>query len=153
MFRRKSNPSIEVSKLSSLIAPGVEIVGAVDDLGREYHKALFGVAPVLEGSGTKIKVLEALMYGKALVSSPHAIRGFSGLAQGSGVIVAADAAAMTAHCVRLFREPATALELGELGARAIDESHSPASFARRVQADLQMVAERRSARAKPASAA
>lgn len=29
MFRRKSNPSIEVSKLSSLIAPGVEIVGDV----------------------------------------------------------------------------------------------------------------------------
>jgi cytoskeletal protein CcmA (bactofilin family) len=29
MFRRKSKPSIEVSKLSSLIAPGVEIVGDV----------------------------------------------------------------------------------------------------------------------------
>jgi cytoskeletal protein CcmA (bactofilin family) len=29
MFRKKSNPSIEVSKLSSLIAPGVEIVGDV----------------------------------------------------------------------------------------------------------------------------
>jgi cytoskeletal protein CcmA (bactofilin family) len=29
MFRRKSQPSIEVSKLSSLIAPGVEIVGDV----------------------------------------------------------------------------------------------------------------------------
>lgn len=131
---------------------GVEIVGAVGDLGAEYHMALFCVAPVLEGAGTKIKVLEALMYGKALVSTSHAIRGLSGLAQGSGVLVAADAAAMTAHCVRLFREPATALGLGELGASAIDESHSPASFARRVQADLHMVAERRSARAKPASA-
>lgn len=121
---------------------GVEVVGAVGDLEAEYHKALFCVAPVLEGAGSKIKVLEALMYCRALVSSPHAIRGFSGLAQGSGVIVAADAAAMTAHCVRLFREPATALELGELGARAIDESHSPASFASRVQADLRMLAER-----------
>jgi len=29
MFRRKQHPSIEVSKLSSLIAPGVEIVGDV----------------------------------------------------------------------------------------------------------------------------
>jgi hypothetical protein len=133
--------------------PGVEIVGAVDDLQREYHKALFCVAPVLEGSGTKIKVLEALMYGKALVSTHHAMRGFSGLAQGSGVLTGADASEMAAHCVRLFREPATALELGKLGARAIDESHSPASFARRVQADLQMVTERRSARTTPASAA
>jgi glycosyltransferase involved in cell wall biosynthesis len=133
--------------------PGVEIVGAVDDLQREYHKALFCVAPVLEGAGTKIKVLEALMYGKALVSTHHAMRGFSGLAQGSGVLTGADASEMAAHCVRLFREPATALELGELGARAIDESHSPASFARRVQADLQMVTERRTARTTPASAA
>jgi glycosyltransferase involved in cell wall biosynthesis len=123
--------------------PGVEIVGAVDDLQREYHKALFCVAPVHEGSGTKVKVLEALMYGKALVSSPHAMRGFSGLAQRSGVLTAADAAAMTAHCVRLFQEPTTALELGTMGAQAIDESHSPASFARRVQADLQMLTERR----------
>jgi hypothetical protein len=50
---------------------------------------------------------------------------------------------MTAHCVRLFQEPTTALELGTMGAQAIDESHSPASFARRVQADLQMLTERR----------
>lgn len=134
-------------------APGIEILGAVDDLPREYHKALFCVAPVLEGSGTKVKVLEALMYGKALVSSPHAMRGFSGLAQGSGVLTGADAHEMTTHCVRLFQEPAKALELGELGARAIDESYSPASFGRRVQADLQMVAERQSARATPANAA
>jgi len=123
--------------------PGVEIVGAVDDLPSEYHKALFCVAPVLEGAGTKIKVLEALMYGKALVGTVHAVRGFSGLAQGGGVLVAADAAGMTAHCVHLFQEPATALEQGELGARAIDGSHSPASFASRVQADLRMLTGRR----------
>ena len=29
MFRRKAKPSIEVSKLSSLVAPGVEIIGDV----------------------------------------------------------------------------------------------------------------------------
>ena len=133
--------------------PGVEIVGPVDDLEREYHRALFCVAPVLEGAGTKIKVLEALMYGKALVGTTHAVRGFSRLGRGSGVLTGADASEMTAHCVRLFQEPAMALELGVLGAQAIDESHSPASVARRVQADLQRVAERRSARATPASAA
>jgi len=31
MFRRKQHPSIEVSKLSSLIAPGVEIVGVITE--------------------------------------------------------------------------------------------------------------------------
>ena len=115
---------------------GVEIVGAVPDLTREYQAALFCISPLLEGSGTKIKVLESLMNGKAVVGSAHSIRGFSDLSTGSGVLVASGPNEMVGHCVRLFQNPDEALELGRMGARAMGEGYSYAAFSKRLMADL-----------------
>ena len=53
----------------------VELAGYVHDLASEYRKALFVVNPVVAGTGLKIKSLEALSYGKALLSTPAGVEG------------------------------------------------------------------------------
>ncbi len=53
---------------------GVTVVGEVDDLGAEYARAAFVVAPVTTGGGTQLKVAEALAAGRAVVATPYSAR-------------------------------------------------------------------------------
>lgn len=52
---------------------GVEFVGFVDDLKAEYDAATVVAAPLTWGGGTKLKVLEALAYGRPFVGTSAAI--------------------------------------------------------------------------------
>ncbi|WFU86117.1 glycosyltransferase family 4 protein [Rhizobium sp. CC1099] len=55
----------------------LDLLGFIDDLTPEYEQAAAVVAPITWGGGTKIKVLEALAYGRVPVGTSHA---FDGLA-------------------------------------------------------------------------
>jgi glycosyltransferase involved in cell wall biosynthesis len=55
--------------------PNVTIVGVVDDLSQEYAEASIVINPVDFGTGLKIKTVEALCYGKALVCTPTGTEG------------------------------------------------------------------------------
>lgn len=59
----------------------VDILGFVDNLSLMYQNAALVIAPIYQGGGTNIKVLEAMAYQKAIVLSPHATRGFEHLLQ------------------------------------------------------------------------
>src|ERR1043166_8610383 len=48
---------------------GVEYAGFVDDLDVLYSKARIVCCPILSGGGTRIKIIEAAAYGKAVVST------------------------------------------------------------------------------------
>lgn len=54
----------------------VEVLGFVDDIGLEYAKADYVIAPIFYGSGMKTKTTEALMYGKTIFGTPEAFEGF-----------------------------------------------------------------------------
>lgn len=56
-------------------APNVDLVGFVDDLGESYAQALFTIAPIYWGGGTKIKVLESLGRGRTCVATSQALYG------------------------------------------------------------------------------
>lgn len=103
---------------------GVDVVGLVDDLSREYAGAALCVAPVFEGSGTKIKILEALMYGRVVVAAAHSSRGLDDLLAG-GMVAAASDAEMVEQVVALLADPARRAELVKDGRRLISERYSP----------------------------
>lgn len=54
-----------------------KIVGTVDDVGSYYEKADFVIAPVFKGAGMKVKIAEAMMYGKTVVGTQEAFEGYS----------------------------------------------------------------------------
>ena len=56
-------------------ADGVVAAGAVDDVSPYLDRAAVVVAPLRTGGGTRVKVLEALGAGKALVATPLALEG------------------------------------------------------------------------------
>ena len=54
----------------------VKVLGFVEDIGEEYAKADFVIAPIFHGSGMKTKTTEALMYGKTIYGTSEAFEGF-----------------------------------------------------------------------------
>ncbi len=68
------NPS---EKLRSLAKEhkGVIVTGTVDDLEKYYAKTNLVVVPIFSGGGVKVKLLEALGYGKIVVTTKKGIEG------------------------------------------------------------------------------
>jgi glycosyltransferase involved in cell wall biosynthesis len=58
-------------------ADGITPVGWVPSLDEEYRKAAVVINPTLAGTGLKIKSVEALCRGKALVGTPNSVEGIA----------------------------------------------------------------------------
>lgn len=75
----------------------VRVHGLVDALEPHYAAASLVIAPVFEGTGLKVKVVEAVAHGKAVIATPEAVRGVVSRAPGS--VVVAESATAFAHAV------------------------------------------------------
>lgn len=67
------DPPPPVARLES--RPGIEVIGAVPDMREWYAKATAVVVPLLSGGGSRLKVLEAISCGRAVVSTPVGAEG------------------------------------------------------------------------------
>ncbi len=67
--------------------PNVRLLGRVDDLEPEYGAAEVCLVPLLAGSGLKIKLVEAMSYSRACVSTSVGVQGLREVV-GSAVLVA-----------------------------------------------------------------
>lgn len=95
---------------------GVEMVGLVDDIGGELARARAIVAPIWEGGGTRIKVLEAMAAARPVVGTPLAVEqiGFQDRVHG---LVGRTASELAEHLVVMLEDGNLATRLG-LAARA-----------------------------------
>lgn len=53
----------------------IQVIPYVDDLSSFYHSATLIICPVTMGTGLKIKLVEAMLYGKAVVATPGSVEG------------------------------------------------------------------------------
>lgn len=97
----------------------VEVVGAVDSLAEWYLGASFVIAPILDGSGMKTKVAEALMFDKKVVGTPEAFSGYEGISDKAGTVCASAEEFVAA--INSFDEHGGGTRPGEL--RALYEAH------------------------------
>lgn len=54
----------------------VEVHGFVEDLDSYYYNSDLVIAPIFDGGGMKVKIAEALMYGKTIVGTTEAFEGY-----------------------------------------------------------------------------
>ncbi len=66
---------VRAKELRAIDLPRIRFLGVVPDLGPLYARSACVVAPLLGGAGMKIKVVEALSYGKAIVATSRALDG------------------------------------------------------------------------------
>jgi glycosyltransferase involved in cell wall biosynthesis len=82
-----------------------EVTGAVESVDPYVERAAIVVAPVWSGGGMRVKVLEALAAGKALVATSRALEGLD-LRAGEHVMVADTVEAFAHAVVALAADPA-----------------------------------------------
>jgi glycosyltransferase involved in cell wall biosynthesis len=58
---------------------GVTSLGRVDDIGEAYSRAAVVVAPIHQGSGVKIKILEAISFGRPCVTTSVGLEGLEAM--------------------------------------------------------------------------
>jgi glycosyltransferase involved in cell wall biosynthesis len=84
--------------------PGVVVAEDVPDIRPYLDRAAVVTAPVRFGSGVRIKVLEALAAGKAVVASPRAVEGID-VVSGEHLLVADGDEEFAAAIVELLQDP------------------------------------------------
>lgn len=109
--------------------PGVEAVGFVADLAEAYAGCRFTVVPIVTGSGTNIKVLESLAYGRTTVVSPFAHAPFAGVFRdGESLRVPASDEAFAAACLDLLRDGNQCAALAARGRELVQRHFSFDAF-------------------------
>ncbi len=106
--------------------PNVHILGVVKDLKSEYSAAEVCLVPLLAGSGLKIKLVEAMSYGRACVSTSVGIQGLPEISGHTTFV--ADTAEDFANSVHtLFTDSQKRKLMEQQAYRYIEENLSPQS--------------------------
>jgi polysaccharide biosynthesis protein PslH len=87
----------------------VELLGIVPSTRAIYQLSLFMINPMRSGTGLKIKTVEAMAHGRAIVTTPA---GVEGMALAPGVSVAGTAEDFAAAVLAYLRDPAAARNAG-----------------------------------------
>jgi glycosyltransferase involved in cell wall biosynthesis len=106
--------------MRSIAAPGVRMIGQVDDLQAAFDTLLMSVAPLRVGAGAKGKVVSSLSHGLPCVVSPVAAEG---MALG-GVLVGSDPAEFAERVVTLYRDRALWERLSRAGIAQVSKENS-----------------------------
>lgn len=101
---------------------GVNVVGQVPDIRPYVAKAAVAVVPLRIARGLQNKVLESLAMGKAVVSSPQALRGVS-VETGIHLLSASSPGEWIELVSRLFDSPDERRRLGAEGRRFVECHH------------------------------
>lgn len=113
--------------------PGINFVGEVADVRPHLASASVVVVPLRIGGGSRLKILEALAAGKAVVSTSIGAEGLD-LNPGKDVIIADSPRAFANAVVGLLRSDESRRQLGESGRNLVSQQYGWNGIARRLEA-------------------
>jgi polysaccharide biosynthesis protein PslH len=114
-------PPPEVQRLAQL--PGVTVTGTVPAIQPYLASASVAIAPLIVGSGTRLKILEALAMGKALVTTRLGCEGIP-LVSGRHALVADDPEHFAEAVVTLLHDSELRARLGAAGRALVEERYT-----------------------------
>ena len=98
------------------------ITGRVDDVKPYIARATVYVVPLRIGGGTRLKILEALAMGKAVVSTSVGAEGLN-LRAGDEITIADEPAKFADAVLRLMENGSMRRELGDNGRRRVETEY------------------------------
>jgi GT2 family glycosyltransferase len=110
--------------------PGVKMVGWVPTIEPYLERARVCVVPLLHGAGVKGKVIQALMTGTPVVTTPIGAEGLD-LVAGEHALIAEDPADVAAAIDRLLWDDETWWQIADAGYEHVRRGHDPALGCRR----------------------
>jgi sugar transferase (PEP-CTERM/EpsH1 system associated) len=121
-------------------AAGVELTGTVDDIRPHLARGEVYVVPLRIGSGTRLKIFEALAMGKAVVSTGVGAEGLP-LTHGEHFVRADQPEEFIRAVVSLLRSPERRRALAAAGRQLVEKRYSWAQAARRFETICEQVLE------------
>lgn len=103
-------------EVPAAVAGNVRLAGFVEDLRPDVHQAAVYVVPLRAGSGTRLKVLEAMALGKAIVTTTIGSEGIV-LRHGESALFADDAEGFAEATLNLMDSPERVARMGAAARR------------------------------------
>jgi glycosyltransferase involved in cell wall biosynthesis len=122
-----SNPPSDVSAAAQ--EGVVHVHGYVEDISEVKRRSDVLIAPLLSGSGVRVKVVEGLAAGLPVVATAKGVEGLSAV-PARDLLLADDAEAFAAALVRLGSDPELRRRLSEAGQDYVRSTHAPETVAR-----------------------
>jgi glycosyltransferase involved in cell wall biosynthesis len=122
MFVVAGSHSDTVNELRGLQTSKVVVTGYVEDIHGLLSRMQVALLPLRLGAGIKIKTLECMAAGVAVVTTPIGIEGIGGL-HGKDYLIGESPDALASHVVRLLNSPAECEALGESARKLVRSEH------------------------------
>ncbi len=103
---------------------GVLFTGLVDTLDDLYADAGIVCCPLVNGGGTRVKLIEAASRGLPIVATPVAAEGLA-LNDGRDILLQQDDVGLAQACISLLTDPARAEAQADAAFRAVARNHQP----------------------------
>jgi polysaccharide biosynthesis protein PslH len=116
-----NKPPPEVKALEKL--GNTEVTGFVDDVRPYMASAAVVVVPLLSGSGTRLKILEAMAMGKAVVATTVGAEGID-YVNGRDIVIADEPENFAEKVVALLADEAKREMLGKSARRLVEQKYS-----------------------------
>lgn len=113
------NPSKSVRELSS---PGIEVTGLVPSVEPFIRRSGICIIPIRVGGGMRIKILEQMLYGKAIISTTVGAEGIE-YSNGKNILIADSPEDFRMAITGLLRDEHRRLELGREAKRFVIQNH------------------------------
>ena len=121
--------------------PGIRITGRVDDIRPYIARGAVYVVPLRVGSGTRLKIFEAMAMGRAVVSTTIGAEGLP-VTNGVDIVLADEASCFADEVCKLFHSAETRMRIGEAARKLVEENYGWDVVARQVEAVLQSQSQR-----------
>jgi glycosyltransferase involved in cell wall biosynthesis len=115
------DPTETVLALKSI--PGITVTGTVASVEKYLYEATVFVAPIRFGGGTRIKILEAMAHGKAVVSTTIGAEGLE-VESGTHLLLADGPTAFSESCLLLLNNASLRGRLSKEGRSLINNQYT-----------------------------
>lgn len=127
------NPSISIRRLAENDC-GIRVTGSVDDVRPYMGRASVYVVPLRIGSGTRLKIFEAMAMGKAVVSTGIGAEGLP-VTHGKNILLSDEAGDFAEQVIQLLQNTSLRTQLGSAARELVEQHYSWT----RVAADCEIV--------------
>jgi polysaccharide biosynthesis protein PslH len=131
------------ASVQALAGPRVELTGFVPDLRPHLAEAAVVVVPLRLGGGTRLKIVEAMAMGKAIVSTTLGAEGIDAV-PGQEILIEDNPSAFADAVNRLLAEPDLATRIGQSARQLAVERYSWSGAAQALEGFYRRILETRS---------